>query len=96
MSADQEHFRSQIEDCKNTWLSVLKDEKYINIINKYINKIDWLYYDSNIKNKYNIVTNKDNWTDLEMRLKSSMSRLIVLIGSLFRIYLSRINKIIGS
>ena len=60
MSADQEHFRSQIEDCKNTWLSVLKDEKYINIINKYINKIDWLYYDANIKNKYNLKCSKDN------------------------------------
>ena len=60
MSADQEHFGSQIEDCKNTWLSVLKDEKYINIINKYINKIDWLYYDANIKNKYNLKCSKDN------------------------------------
>ena len=59
MSANQEHFINQIEDCKNTWLSVLKDEKYSNIINKYVNKIDWLYYDANIKNKYNIITTKD-------------------------------------
>lgn len=72
MSANQEHFRSQIEDCKNTWLSVLKDEKYINIINKYINKIDWLYYDANIKNKYNIVTNKDNEEYLEVDLSHNV------------------------
>ena len=38
MSANQEHFINQIEDCKNTWLSVLENEKYSNIINKYVNK----------------------------------------------------------
>lgn len=67
MSANQEHFINQIEDCKNTWLSVLEDEKYSNIINKYVNKIDWLYYDVNIKNKYNIMTiNNDEYLEFDL------------------------------
>lgn len=72
MSANQEHFINQIEDCKNTWLSVLKDEKYSNIINKYVNKIDWLYYDANIKNKYNIITTKDGKEYLEADLSNNV------------------------
>ena len=72
MSANQEHFINQIEDCKNTWLSILKDEKYSNIINKYVNKIDYLYYDANIKNKYNIVTMKDGDEYLEADLSNNV------------------------
>lgn len=72
MSANQGHFINQIEDCKNTWLSVLKDEKYSNIINKYVNKIDWLYYDANIKNKYNIITTKDGKEYLEADLSHNI------------------------
>lgn len=72
MSANQEHFIHQIEDCKNTWLSILKDKKYSNIINKYVNKIDYLYYNANIKNKYNIVTMKDGDEYLEADLSHNI------------------------
>lgn len=72
MSANQEHFINQIEDCKNTWLSVLEDKKYRHIINKYINKIDYLYYDANIKNKYNIITTKDGDEYLEADLSNNV------------------------
>lgn len=72
MSANQEHFINQIEDCKNTWLSVLEDKKYRHIINKYINKIDYLYYDANIKNKYNIITTKDGKEYLEADLSNNV------------------------
>ena len=68
MSANQEHFINQIEDCKNTWLSVLEDKKYSKIINRYVNKIDYLYYDVNIKNKYNIIETKDGKEYLEADL----------------------------
>ena len=72
MSANQEHFINQIEDCKNTWLSVLEDEKYSHIINKYVNKIDYLYYDANIKNKYNIIETKDGKEYLEADLSNNV------------------------
>ena len=72
MSANQEHFINQIEDCKNTWLSVLEDEKYSKIINKYVNKIDYLYYDANIKNKYNIIETKDGKEYLEADLSNNV------------------------
>lgn len=73
MSANQEHFINQIEDCKNTWLSVLENEKYSNIINKYVNKIDWLYYDANIKNKYNIICMNDGTEYLEFDLSHTIN-----------------------
>ena len=72
MSANQEHFIHQIKDCKNTWLSVLEDEKYSKIINKYVNKIDYLYYDANIKNKYNIIETKDGKEYLEADLSHNI------------------------
>lgn len=56
MSASTEFFRNQIEDCKQTWLNLLDDNnKYKYIINKYTEKIDWLYYDT-VDEIYNLKT----------------------------------------
>lgn len=56
MSASNEFFKKQIEDCKQTWLSLLdNNNKYKYIIDKYVDEIDWLYYDT-VDEIYNLET----------------------------------------
>lgn len=77
MSASTDFFRNQIEDCKQTWLSVLDNKKYRNIINKYVADIDWLYYDT-VESKYEVIRNSQNQiTDI----KSLYPNKKVIIGS---------------
>lgn len=59
MSASTDFFRNQVEDCKQTWLSVLNNKKYRDIINKYVSDIDWLYYDT-VESKYELARNSQN------------------------------------
>lgn len=64
MSADTDFFKSQMNDVKNTWIDLLYKENTKNIINRYCEEIDWLYYDStgaelfsyNIENNQGLIT----------------------------------------
>lgn len=51
MSANTQFFKGQMEDCKKTWLSVLDDGKYKEHFDKYVDFIDWYYYDADFKRK---------------------------------------------
>lgn len=51
MSANTPFFKSQVEDCKKTWLSVLDDDRYKGHFDKYADFIDWYYYDADFSRK---------------------------------------------
>lgn len=47
MSANNDFFRSQMEDVKKTWIDLLYIENTKKLIDRYCEEIDWFYYDNN-------------------------------------------------